>query len=268
MSSSSSPPSNGSNPPPSSSGPPSNGNGPPGLPPNGSNPPPPPPTNSSSSGSITSANYFFGFVVTFVVLLLLFVGCGIGSWRRFRLMGTAWDVPLQAMDRTSFGTRKRGRRRLVRPVFWETWTAPPKALMMSTSTATSGLHNWEGVQPISATLIWSRSKLAKWSRKVDVDTSAITTTAGGVNGSDESGRGLGATLRMYVFPRRPRCEHPARPPPTVERPPPDAIQVAVMIAMPSPPSASVTVCSPRGLCGAPGGGGVSDRCHANTLAER
>ena len=29
------------------------------------------------------ANYFFGFLITFVVLLLIFVGCGIGSRRRF-----------------------------------------------------------------------------------------------------------------------------------------------------------------------------------------
>lgn len=29
------------------------------------------------------ANYFFGFLITFVVLLLVFVGCGIGTRRRY-----------------------------------------------------------------------------------------------------------------------------------------------------------------------------------------
>ncbi|KAF8182069.1 hypothetical protein BJ912DRAFT_978975 [Pholiota molesta] len=40
---------------------------------------------SSGGGGMAAhgANYFFGFLITFVVLLLIFVGCGIGSRRRF-----------------------------------------------------------------------------------------------------------------------------------------------------------------------------------------
>lgn len=117
-----------------------------GSPPTGT--PPPPPPSPPSNSSITSANYFFGFVITFVVLLLLFVGCGIGSWRRFRLIGTAWDERLQDMDGTSpFGARKRGRRRLVRPVFSETWMKP-RAVTRSAPVVACATPRvkWEGVQ--------------------------------------------------------------------------------------------------------------------------
>lgn len=121
-------------PPPPPPGPPPPGPPPPGPPPSGTPPPPPP-----SSSSVTSANYFFGFVITFVVLLLLFIGCGLGSWRRFRLMGTAWDVRLQDIEGNPFQTRKRTRRRLVRPTFLERWTSPTLPLVPSES-------KWENVQ--------------------------------------------------------------------------------------------------------------------------
>lgn len=45
------------------------------------------------------ANYFFGFLITFVVLFLIFVGCGIGSRRRFLAeqregsLTDAWGIP-------------------------------------------------------------------------------------------------------------------------------------------------------------------------------
>ncbi|KAN0084268.1 hypothetical protein V8E55_007772 [Tylopilus felleus] len=224
MSSSQQPP-----PGPPPSGPPPPGGTPPPPPPNGS-----PPPNSADTSSVTNANYFFGFVITFVVLLLLFVGCGIGSWRRFRLIGTAWDERLQDMEGSPFATpRKRGRRRLVRPVFSETWTDPMASIHFVPGAA-SDKEKWGGVQPISAALIWSRSKLSTWAHKVKATT---TTQSSAGRGNDGSVRGVVATLRSYVIPRRPRCDHPPRPPP-VTRPPPEAIQVAVMIAMPSPSSLS------------------------------
>lgn len=47
----------------------------------------PSPTDGGNNGGDSDmqhgANYFFGFLITFVVLLLLFIGCGIGSRRRF-----------------------------------------------------------------------------------------------------------------------------------------------------------------------------------------
>jgi len=41
--------------------------------------------NGGGGGGLANrgANYFFGFLITFVVLLLVFVGCGIGSRRRY-----------------------------------------------------------------------------------------------------------------------------------------------------------------------------------------
>ena len=140
------------------SGPPPPPPPPPPVPPPGmstpTDAPPPPPTDTSSTTSattITSANYFFGFVITFVVLVLLFVGCGIGSWRRFRLIGTAWDERLQDMEGSPFSARRRGRRRLVRPVFSETWTHP-KALADVAPVGSSDKGKWEGVQVSAAFL--------------------------------------------------------------------------------------------------------------------
>lgn len=122
----------------SSPPPPPPSGSPPPPPPSGAPPPPPPPP---PPPSITSANYFFAFVITFVVLLLVFIGCGLGSWRRLRLIGTAWDVQLQDMDGNPFGARKRARRRLVRPTFQDTWTAPTLSAAHLTSS-----YRWAGVQ--------------------------------------------------------------------------------------------------------------------------
>ncbi|KAF8547032.1 hypothetical protein OG21DRAFT_1517682 [Imleria badia] len=222
-------------PPPPPPGPPPPGPPPPGPPPTGSpppGPPPGPPPPPSAPSSITSANYFFGFVITFVVLLLLFIGCGIGSWRRFRLVGTAWDERLQDMEGSPFSTRKRGRRRLVRPMLSETWTHPPKASTRRALSASSEQHKWESIQPISAAFVWTRSKLLTGARRPSASTAPPTPPR------EDDGlerQGVVATLRSYVFPRRPRCDQRPNPPP-VTRPPPEAIQVVVMIAMPSPPS--------------------------------
>jgi hypothetical protein len=61
-------------------------------------PAPTAPTSDSNVMAQRGANYFFGFLVTFVVLFLIFVGCGIGSRRRFlneRRNGLtdAWGMP-------------------------------------------------------------------------------------------------------------------------------------------------------------------------------
>jgi len=211
-------------PPPPPSG--SMGSSPP-NPPTGPPPPPPPTGSPSANSSVASANYFFGFVITFIVLLLLFVGCGIGSWRRFRPISAVWGERFQDVDGTSFSPRKRGRRRLVRPVLSELWTHP-QVVMHPAPGASSSKAKWEGVQPIAAAFVWSRSALSAYARRLNT-----STTPG--RGNDDSVRGVVATLRSYVLLRRPRYDHPPKPPPIV-RPPPEAIQVVVMISMPSPPS--------------------------------
>ena len=132
------PPPTGAHPPPSTGAPPPAGAPPP--PTGAPSPPPPPPSPTDTS----TANYFFGFVITFVVLLLLFVACGIGSWRRFRLTGTAWDERLQDMEGSSFVRRKRGRRRLIRPVFWEAWSCPEELTPLAPALSEKG--KWVGTQ--------------------------------------------------------------------------------------------------------------------------
>ncbi|KIK98903.1 hypothetical protein PAXRUDRAFT_823324 [Paxillus rubicundulus Ve08.2h10] len=107
----------------------------------------PTPTDSSSGSSpiITSANYFFGFIITFVVLLLLFVGCGIGSRRRFWFFGRAWNERVQDMDEEAVQGRetgRTGRKRLVRPIFWETWMDPQR----NPGGKISQVASWEWVQ--------------------------------------------------------------------------------------------------------------------------
>jgi hypothetical protein len=68
--------------------------------------------NSGGGGSMQrGANYFFGFLITFVVLLLLFIGCGIGSRRRFArrralflaTLDPQWGIPKEILPpRPSF----------------------------------------------------------------------------------------------------------------------------------------------------------------------
>ncbi|KAH0826565.1 hypothetical protein J3R83DRAFT_4921 [Lanmaoa asiatica] len=194
---------------------------------NSTNPPPPPPPPPPPGPTDTAtANYIFGFVITLVVLLVLFVACGVGSWRRFRIIGTALDERLQNMEGSPFRARKRCRRRLVRPVFCETWTYPNGSLA-NPAPAPSEKNKWVDVQPISAAFTWSRSKSQSTTHKHD------TLTPG--RRDDGSGLGVGATLLSFVLPRPPRYDHPPRPPPP-ERRPPEAVQVAVMIAMPFPSS--------------------------------
>ncbi|KAF8137437.1 hypothetical protein EV363DRAFT_663608 [Boletus edulis] len=222
--------------------PPSTGSSPPPPPPGGPPPPPPPTGSPSANSSIASANYFFGFVITFIVLLLLFVGCGIGSWRRFRPIGAAWEERFQEMESSRFSTRKRGRRRLVRPVLSELWTHP-QVVLHPTPVDSSNKARWEGVQPIAAAFVWSRSSLSAYARRLNTATTRRASPTPGRD-NDDSVRGVVATLRSYMLFRRPRCDHPPKPPPIV-RPPPEAIQVAVMIAMPSPASSRSLAHGPR-----------------------
>ena len=97
----------------------------------------------SASPNIASANYFFGFIITFVILLLIFVGCGVGR-RRVARIGSAWDVRLDSEHDTLYGVgRRRGRRKLVPPVFWETWLSLPTSTEKAAST---GWSEWPSIQ--------------------------------------------------------------------------------------------------------------------------
>ncbi|KIJ61594.1 hypothetical protein HYDPIDRAFT_31199 [Hydnomerulius pinastri MD-312] len=205
-------------------------------------------SDTSSEPTITSANYFFGFIITFVVLLLLFVGCGVGSRRRFAFIRTAWDDRLLAQDEDDRGVlgerRRRGRgRRLVHPVFWETWVYPGLA-------KGGGAVSWETVQPISAAFVRSpvstsgdRTKTIPGTGDVAPGPSHNSTPASPPppppppSQSQSPPQNISTSLN-YLFrrPRPRRTSSPPKPPPPDRRPPPEAVQVAMIICMPSPSS--------------------------------
>jgi len=184
---------------------------------------------------MTSANYFFGFIITFVVLLLLFVGCGVGSRRRFGFIGRAWDERMQDMDEGAFegrGAGSTGRKRLVRPIFWETWTDPRRDLAGKISQEAS----WEGVQPLSASFIRPPSKPPAGEQSksgpLSLGTSSSQTSITNSQSHAQLHR-LQTTLNSYLFRRpRPHTNHPPEPEPP-ERPLPEAVQITVVICMPS-----------------------------------
>ena len=100
------------------------------------------------------------------------------------------------------------------------------------------------LQPMSVTFIWSRAKLIACARNkkanatananANTSRAAQAVTERGNDGAPVATRSVRAarTWRSYLPPRRTRGEAPK--PPAVPRPSPEAIQVAVMIAMPSP----------------------------------
>ncbi|KAH7928615.1 hypothetical protein BV22DRAFT_1126424 [Leucogyrophana mollusca] len=159
--------------------------------------PSPSASQSSSNSNMASANYFFGFVITFVVLLLVFVACGIGSRRRFAFIGTAWDR-----------NAERSRRTVEKPCpsFWETWLKP---------TDNFGSGDWSAIQPISA--LFTRQKITS---KVEDE-------------SHPQPRMYGGLASGFVIPEGGRWRTKPKAPERSASPP-EALQIAVMLAMPSP----------------------------------
>ncbi|KAH7913110.1 hypothetical protein BJ138DRAFT_1146838 [Hygrophoropsis aurantiaca] len=154
-------------------------------------------SQSTSTSHTSSANYFFGFVVTFVVLLLIFVACGIGSRRRFAFLGSAWDR-----------NADRSRQRMVKPspVFWETWLKPAEDM---------GSVNWNSIQPISALFTRKSTEVVQ-----EQPPRPQPHLYGGLAGG-------------FIFLEGGRWRaKPAIPEPPDN--PPEALQIAVMLAMPSP----------------------------------
>ncbi|KAF9233420.1 hypothetical protein BU15DRAFT_80126 [Melanogaster broomeanus] len=188
----------------------------------------------SPPSTITSASYFFGFIITFVVLLLLFVGCGVGSRRRFTFLGMTWGAGgRQDVDEGAFGGRGRGgRRKFVRPVFWEAWMYPK-------GDPDGQEGRWEGIQPVSASFI--RPPLnPSYGAQFKSDHSSLRPSSSQISVTDSQPHGrlhrLRTALNPYGFHRHHPCtDQPPKPPPP-ERPPPEAVQIAVMIRMPSPSS--------------------------------
>jgi len=184
---------------------------------------------SSGSSSNSSANYFFGFLITFIVLLLIFVGCGIGSRRGFRFTGTGggsvWD---EAVGRARIAEKQ------TQPIFWETWL---KGIGGKDS------WSWDTIMPISATFIRAESLIQE-----DILSPSDNDGSSSILDRPLSAQGFrtrSRTLRS-LFSRSHNREKP-----TSTDHPPGAIQVSVMVAMPSaarPPYTLGDAGSSRGSC--------------------
>ncbi|KAG2369724.1 hypothetical protein BDR07DRAFT_1476826 [Suillus spraguei] len=99
----------------------------------------------SSSPSVAISAYFFGFLIILVVLLFVTVGCCFSRWRPGVLLGTPWDT------RDQLDGRSGRRRKLIPPVLWDTWLSHPPAL----TEEVLDQSEWSSIQPVSASLIRS-----------------------------------------------------------------------------------------------------------------
>lgn len=148
----------------------------------------------TTQGTPRGANYFFGFLITFVGLLVIFIICGIGSRRRFaRRHGLNGTLePLGRFRKLEGGD--------TRPQFYE----PPLVV---------GEDRWGSLMPLSV-----RFCRQKESDPVDHDLPPLPPVT--------PARRSRSHLSFNYFNRNPPLETHTDP----ELP--DAIQVAVMIAMP------------------------------------
>ncbi|KAF5310735.1 hypothetical protein D9619_007897 [Psilocybe cf. subviscida] len=197
---------------------------------NGSN------NSDSDGGGLGSpgANYFFGFLITFVVLLLIFIGCGIGTRRRFvarrnaaLLAGTAYEPwgPL-SKDGSQFQTQ---------PELYEKLVADPVVK-----------DHWRETMPLSATYRRGSPEVntqailqGLYDHEMHPDHYEIENTP---PLQDQQPRTPGQHLRAWIpcLSNTQQKEHEIEEAPEtekVESPPPEFLDVAVMIAMPTQPAA-------------------------------
>ena len=152
----------------------------------------------------SGANYFFGFLITFVVLLLIFVACGIGSRRFFYSRRT-----LFVNDVTDWATQT------TQPTFWEAWLKEggPNWNTMAVSTKKTNQNSlpilfffFLSFQPLSASLVRRKNE--------DLETPPPQ-----------------RHHPFVTFFSKPSRQTDA--PQPVDEEPPDDLQLAVMISMPS-----------------------------------
>ncbi|KAG6332441.1 hypothetical protein ID866_6647 [Astraeus odoratus] len=189
-------------------------------------------TNTSTgSGSDSGTNYFFGFIVTFIVLLLLFVSCGFRSRRRSGSFAPSWARGLQAddTDNVFYGGPGGWLKPPAQPVFWEAWLHPLRQEA-----------RWGDLQPVSAALVRPLLPGGSSSRSQTPATSPPPDRLARENtNSDErppqpapSRSPLCSWVRAWLCEWR--MQQPPQPPPPPKLAPPEAVQFAVVICMPSP----------------------------------
>ncbi|KAF4564623.1 hypothetical protein EYR40_010790 [Pleurotus pulmonarius] len=154
-----------------------------------------------NGGMQKGANYFFGFLIAFIALLLVFVGCGVGTRRRFMMrrgvMGD-WAGPASLYSES----------------------APQKEPMFVESWLEKGGDRWESMTPLSTTAIRPQPQTPEPS----IAPLPVTT--------------LSTFRQLIPHPHLPFRRH-LSPPSTVAKreslestPPPESLAVTVMIAMP------------------------------------
>lgn len=172
----------------------------------------PSPTNGGNSGGGSSmqrgANYFFGFLITFVVLLLLFIGCGIGSRRRFARRRALFLATLdpQCMPKEMLPPR---------PSFFET-----------PFVASDGKSSWDNLNPLSVRMVRKQTEEPR---------SGDQSTPSEFNVPPPEGQTSPSSSMFPSWLRRPRHadETQASNESEVEPEPPESIQVAAIIGMPT-----------------------------------
>lgn len=176
----------------------------------------PNPGGVNNGGMQKGANYFFGFLIAFIALLLVFVGCGVGTRRRFMMRrGVMGDWAGPASPYNESAPQKE-------PLFVESWLKKGgdrwKTMTVSSSLC-SGRQFADGMQPLSTTAIRPRPKTPEPS----ITPLPVTT--------------LSSFRQLIPHPHFPFRRH--LPPSTVVKqesletaPSPESLAVAVMIAMP------------------------------------
>ncbi|KAF7426235.1 hypothetical protein PC9H_008602 [Pleurotus ostreatus] len=161
----------------------------------------PNPGGVNNGGMQKGANYFFGFLIAFIALLLVFVGCGVGTRRRFMMRrGVMGDWAGPASPYNESAPQKE-------PLFVESWLE-------------KGGDRWKNMTPLSTTAIRPRPKTPEPS----ITPLPVTT--------------LSSFRQLIPHPHFPFRRH--LPPSTVVKqensettPSPESLAVTVMIAMPT-----------------------------------
>ncbi|KAF8962560.1 hypothetical protein BDZ97DRAFT_1759170 [Flammula alnicola] len=180
-------------------------------------------TDGGDSGGMAQrgANYFFGFLITFVVLLLIFVGCGIGTRRRFMTRRQAMLFGgLEQWGSLGPDVAKE------RPKFYEHPVGEP-----------TEEDQWRYTMPLSVTLL----RQSKDTHSID-ETQNLPETNDTEAAPDQPDRTIGNILQppyargipswIPMFHEHKRLSQ--HEPSEIEYGPPEALHIAVMIAMPSP----------------------------------
>ncbi|KAL0959877.1 hypothetical protein HGRIS_011546 [Hohenbuehelia grisea] len=186
-------------------------------------------SNNPGSGMQRGASYFFGFLITFIALLLIFVGCGVGTRRRFArrraLLFGGPDFDWAGLG--SPGVEKEP------PVFHDSWFV-------------KGGEDWDTMLPVSTVAIRPLSP--------DSKQSGVDPTTGAQAPPPPPAQSLLARARHRIAPPRlfglmhssassrdPESNREVEPKtPPIQAPAsatPNMLEVTVMIAMPISPAA-------------------------------